>query len=226
MTQEKFKQKYRIESNRLKDWDYSVGSYFVTICIKDRINYFGDVKNGEMELSQIGEIAKECWARIPAHFPSVALDEYIVMPNHVHGILFLDAENYNDTIDRRRDAINRVSTSRNNAITATPALNNAKYGGVTGNFNPMNKNSLAKIIRWYKGRTTFEIHKSNLDFQWQPRYHDNIIRDEISLQKIREYIVNNPALWETDAENPKNSPSSLNGIKGGSGQILQIEKQE
>ena len=96
MTQEKYKQKYRVESNRLKDWDYSTGAYFVTVCTKDRVNYFGDIKNGEMELSETGKIAKQYWAEIPLHFSFVKLNEYVVMPNHVHGIIMINKNGEND----------------------------------------------------------------------------------------------------------------------------------
>ena len=85
---EKFLNKYRIESARLKNWDYSSpGYYFITICTKNREFYFGDVKNNKMILSPMGKIAYDYWLKIPEHFPHVASDEFIVMPNHVHGIL-------------------------------------------------------------------------------------------------------------------------------------------
>jgi len=94
----------------------------------------------------------------------------------------------------RRDAINRVSTG--SSITKKP-------GGITGKHNPMGKNSLSQIIRWCKGRTTYEIRKkfSNPDFQWQSRFHDHIIRDEIALQNVRNYIIDNPKNWEIDIFN-------------------------
>ena len=86
-----FKNKYRIESCRLKGWDYSwPGYYFVTICIKDKICYLGEVRNYKMYLSDIGEITVKCWREIPKHFPFIILDEYIVMPNHIHGILMIN----------------------------------------------------------------------------------------------------------------------------------------
>jgi len=82
--------KYRIGSKRLKGYDYtSPGKYFITICTKNKIPYFGKIENGEMELSYCGEIAEKFWLEIPNHFPLIELDEFIIMPNHMHGILII-----------------------------------------------------------------------------------------------------------------------------------------
>ena len=176
-----FKNKYRNDSARLKQFDYSSsGYYFVTICTYNKTDFFGDVTNGKIKLSEIGKIAHESWTNIPHHFGNAQLDEFIIMPDHLHGILFLD-QPY-----PCRDAINRV-----------PTIAWDKHGGATGSHNPMlTNNSLGKIIRWFKGRTTFEIRKSNhFGFAWQPRFYEHVVRNENSLQKIREYIVNNPINW-------------------------------
>ena len=86
----KYKDKYRINSTRLKNWDYGGNAlYFITICTKNREHFFGEITKGKMKLSEIGEIAKKCWLEIPEHFPFVKLDEFVVMPNHVHGIILL-----------------------------------------------------------------------------------------------------------------------------------------
>ena len=86
-----YKNKYRVESARLKGWDYSSnGGYYITICVNNRESVFGEVTNGEMILSDLGNIAGNCWREIPHHFPFVKLDEYVVMPDHVHGIIFID----------------------------------------------------------------------------------------------------------------------------------------
>ncbi len=85
-----FKGKYRVESTRLRGWDYSSpGRYFVTICTKDRKLFFGGVIHAVMELSEIGKIAHQYWTEIPGHFPMVVLDEFKIMPNHVHGIVVI-----------------------------------------------------------------------------------------------------------------------------------------
>src|SRR5512143_2641109 len=86
----KFKDKYRIESARLRGWDYrSAGGYFVTICVKDRECVFGHVVNDDIELSSLGEIANEYWRQIPSHHVGVEIDEFVIMPNHTHGIVII-----------------------------------------------------------------------------------------------------------------------------------------
>lgn len=149
--------------------------------------FFGEVADGEMKLFEIGKIVNEYWQEIPKHFPFVALDKFVVMPNHIHGIVEICDGMENAT---SRDAINGVST-----------------GGITGKYNPMNNpRSLSKIIRWYKGRCSFEIGKntSTIDFQWQSRFYDRVIRDEQSLGKIREYIERNPKFWDEDKNKVEN----------------------
>jgi len=180
---EKFKGKYRIKSARLQNWDYSWnGLYFITICTQNREFYFGDVVKGEMILSAIGEIVKKYWYEIPKNFPFVELDEFVVMPNHIHGIIIINKKDDNES-HPDRDAINRVCTD---------------VGGITGIKNPMLSDNLSRIIRWYKGRVSFESRKIHLDFTWQSRFHDHIIRNDESLQRIRDYISNNPIRWRGD----------------------------
>lgn len=88
---EKFKGKYRIPSARLQTWDYGRNAfYFITICTKNREHYFGEIANGQMILSEIGLLANKYWNEIPEHFPFVILDAFVVMPNHVHGIIIID----------------------------------------------------------------------------------------------------------------------------------------
>jgi len=183
-----FKNKYRIESTRLKNYDYSgVGSYFITICTKNKQNYFGYVVDGEMQLSQIGQIADQCWNEIPKHFPFVLLDEYVVMPNHVHGILIVNG-NIND---------HRVETQ--NFASLHGHTNTSQCQQNTANkFGPQSMN-LASIVRGYKIGVKKWATINNVDFLWQPRFYENIIRNENSLQKIRQYIIENPIKY-----NPEN----------------------
>jgi len=172
----KFKNQYRIPSVRLQSWDYGQnGAYFVTICTKNRASYFGDVVDGRMQLSQIGQLAERFCNEISHHFPYIDLGRYVVMPNHLHIIINICKS------DDRRDAINRVFT-----------------GGITENKNPMLHDNLSRVIRWYKGRVTFESRKTNAGFAWQSRFHDHIIRNEESFNEITEYIKFNPEKWEND----------------------------
>jgi len=125
-----FQNKYRIKTTRLPVWNYSSdGYYFVTICTKECEHFFGEIKKNIMGLNELGCTVTKYWQEIPLHFPFVKLDEFVVMPNHVHGILAI-----NNLSNNRRDAINRVSTTMNN-------------GGVTGKHNAMGKNELGEIIR-------------------------------------------------------------------------------
>ena len=174
-----------------------------------------------MNLSEIGRIANNYWNEIPTHFPYTKLDEFIIMPNHLHGIIKINNGN-----DPRRDAIYRVSPITKNVshikkidsriekidsriekidsrIEKTrPAIIKIppQKGGITGINNPMLNKSISKIIRWYKGRCTFEIKKiySNSHFSWQPRFYDSIIRSEQDLLRIRMYIQNNSVKYSVE----------------------------
>ena len=195
-----FRNKYRAESIRLRHWDYSSdGYYFVTICTKYMENYFGEIKNGTMGLNELGCLVAKCWKNIPSHFPHTKLDAWVVMPNHVHGIVIMknDSVAEKNNIIHRRDAINRVSTGE--------LIINKPAGGITGKHDPMGKKTLGEIIRWLKGRCSFEIHKKYDEyFTWQTRFYDHIICNEKSLNEIREYIQNNPEKWDWDRNNPNN----------------------
>ena len=225
----KFAGKYRIQTARAPWWDYANdGAYFVTICTAHRECCFGDVADGKMHFSTLGQIANNIWEEIPRQFPYAELGEYQVMPNHVHGIIVINGNS-------GRDAINRVSTPRNAETTASTAETTASIaetiaspvktdasivktnapiaettasnadetpGGITGNNNPMLNDNLSRILRWYKGRVTFECHQTDAKFGWQERFYDIIIRDTASYHRISEYIINNPAKWNTDKFHP------------------------
>jgi REP element-mobilizing transposase RayT len=161
----------------------------------------------------LGKIAQSCWNEIPQHFPYVQLDSFVVMPNHVHGIIIINkSNNANDLMD---NATENVTVADNaNMVTGTDvetrliaSLQSSKQqssgqqktiGGFAGNKNPMLNNNLSRVIRWYKGRITFESHKIHADFAWQPRYYEHIIRNDQSYQKISDYIINNPVKWDDD----------------------------
>lgn len=220
---DKFQDIYRIPSARADWWDYgNDAAYFVTICTGGREHYFGEIRDEIMYLSEMGKIASQNWMEIPDHFTFVKLDVFMVMPNHIHGILVIDktncmgrdaihrvsdpndAANQSDTMNQsdaanqsddvnQSDAINRVSTDR-------------RVGGITGENNPMLFDNLSRAVRWYKGKTTFFCHKIHSDFGWQSRFHDRIIRDENEYWKIRQYILNNPKRWDEDKYNQPETP--------------------
>jgi putative transposase len=170
-----FNNKYRIESGRLKGYDYSSpGEYFVTICTGGMIEYFGDVVDGEIKRNDVGEIVSEEWQRTQEIRNNVVLDEWVVMPNHFHGIICIVEKSLVET--PRRGVSTRVT------------------------WKP---NSLGSIINQFKSVSTKRIHTNGYpDFSWQPRFYDHIIRDEKGLNAIREYIHNNPAQWEYDRNDP------------------------
>jgi len=183
---EKFQDKYRIQSSRLPIWDYgSNAAYFVTICTKDRICWFGKIQDTKMVLSEIGEIANKCWLEINQHFPFVNLDAYIVMPNHIHGIVLIEKPEY------KQNKINLVETQDFASLQRQPNSHFNKFG-------PQSKN-LASIIRGFKIGVSNRARLLHPNFSWQPRFHDHIIRNETDYNRICDYILNNPARWFFDS---------------------------
>jgi len=208
---DKFKNRYRIASARLQKWNYGWNApYFVTICAKDRTHDFGNIADGKMNLSAIGQLAYNIWMDIPHQFEYVRLGEFVVMPNHIHGIIIIEKLNDGDiggvngdgAVDG--DAINRVSTfgsSFGSSLGSSVASKCA--GGITRGKNPMLCDNLSRIIRWYKGRVSFESHKINFGFGWQSRFHEHIIRNHKSHNRISDYIIKNAELWDDDQFNEK-----------------------
>lgn len=176
-----FKDRYRIESNRLKGWDYSrQGFYFVTICTRNRECFLGDVKDGDVHLSSAGEIVAEEWQKTQQIRDNVTLDQWVVMPNHLHGIIVI-----HDSVETSRRGVSDTQTIK----------------GETGQ-RPVS--TLGSIIGQFKSVCTKRVWAANHDFAWQTRFYDHVIRDENSLNEIREYILNNPIKWELDRNNPEN----------------------
>jgi putative transposase len=170
-------EKHHRRSLRIRGYDYSQGGvYFVTICTRDREYLFGEVVDGEMQLNNVGQMARGVWEELPERFSSVRLDAFIVMPNHVHGIIVVGAQFIAPQVvplDRfRKGAINRAPT-------------------------------LGEIVRTYKTVSTREIRRIvNPGFAWQRNYYEHVVREEESLNRIRQYVADNPARWAFDSENP------------------------
>lgn len=202
---EKYKQTYRIPSARLKGFDYgSNGLYFITICTHQRIHYFGEIveprncasgdhpvetrdcasnlsietgNRPSLRATEIGRIAHQYWSETPQHYPFVELDEFVVMPNHIHGILFF---NRPDKIDWAEN----------------------KFG--------VQSRNLASVIRGFKSSVKRYANQNFIEFAWQSRFHDVIVKNGDSLQNIREYIINNPVNWNQDEMNANNNAETHN----------------
>lgn len=184
---DKFQSKYRIASARLQNWNYRwQAAYFVTICIKNREHYFGEIVDAKMQLSEIGKVVESEWLKTPElrQDMNLELDAFIVMPNHFHAIIIIGKNQYNAS-EQPRDAMHRVST----ATSFTQDYKNS--------FIPQAKN-LASVIRGFKSAVTTQARKIHADFAWQPRFHDHIIRDNNSYNKIAFYIETNPQRWADD----------------------------
>ena len=196
----KFKNKYRIKSARLQGYDYSnEGFYFVTICTKNREMSFGDIIGGKMVLSSIGEIIKQEWLNTPDIRKNVELDKFVIMPNHLHGIVIIQY-----SIPASVPTTHPVETHCNASLRDASLWmrNNQEY---KNKFGPQS-NNLSAIIRGFKGVTTKITRRkfSNINFAWQPRFYDRIIRNDNELNRIRQYIMDNPEKWELDRNNPDN----------------------
>ena len=170
--------------NRLQNYEYSqTGYYLVTICTQDRVNYFGEIEKGRMRLDDIGQIVTDCWQAIPEHFHNTVLDEFVVMPNHIHGIIVIKG---NDFLKNSGDGVGNNDRC---------SLRNAR-----------NMQLLPKIISQYKSSATRIVRKRWGDhiFSWQKSFYDHIIRNDEDLYRIRTYIQNNPLNWTLDENNRAN----------------------
>jgi putative transposase len=186
-------------SIRLKGYDYSQqGAYFVTICTHQRNFLFGKIVDGEMKLNTNGEIAKGCWLSIPRHFQNVELDEFVIMPNHLHGIILIV-----NNLETEGEALaNQDSQQQQNLSSQcfAPAVAKIKINGTKSQ-------SLAAIIQNYKSVSTRQVNRINKakgNVIWQRNYYERIIRNEEALNNIRQYIITNPINWAEDKENPTN----------------------
>jgi putative transposase len=171
-------------SMRYAGYDYTrPGAYFITICTAGRLHTFGAVVDGLMQPSPLGRVVVSCWAQIPQHYACVSLGEYVMMPNHTHGILWI--------VDSEQPA--SVPTPR-------------RFGEPVAG-------SISTIVATYKAAVTREAREAGIVQQgpiWQGRFWDHIIRDETSLAQIQDYIRTNPLHWEQDQLHPEAPPNRFN----------------
>jgi REP element-mobilizing transposase RayT len=178
----------------LKGYDYAqAGEYYVTLCIKDRESLLGEIIRNEMHLSRIGEVVKECWEEIPEHFSHARLDEFAIMPNHMHGIIILVGT--------------RHAVSQPYAVSQREKISPPSFG----QFGKPICGSLSTIIRSFKSAASNRIHSEGYSaFAWQRNYYEHIIRDGHDLDRIQRYIANNVSKWSEDKENPESDSMKSN----------------
>jgi REP-associated tyrosine transposase len=167
--------KHRHRSLRLQGYDYAqAGAYFVTICVRNRACLLGAVMVDEMRLNQYGQVVADCWEWLPRQYPCVELDEWVVMPNHLHGIVLISED------------------SGGSRPAPTPIANAERkpLGSLVGAFKTVS----AKRINQLRRTPGVPV--------WQRNYFEHVIRSQPALDRIRRYIFENPSNWATDRENP------------------------
>ena len=171
-------------SIRLKGYDYTqAGAYFVTIVVQGRECRLGTISGGGMNLNPSGKIVQAAWEDLPRHYPHVVLGEFCIMPNHVHGIIFLTD---NDDAGCRGGSETRPYATRP--------------------YEPLTRQGLPEIVRALKSfsaRRVNQLHGDSGTAFWQRNYYEHIIRNEAELERISAYIRNNPSQWDRDTENPE-----------------------
>jgi REP element-mobilizing transposase RayT len=180
-------EKHHRQSIRLRDYNYSQpGYYFLTICTYKKQCWFGEIKNDQMYINQIGKIVANEWLNTPKIRPNFQLDEWVIMPNHLHGIVII-----NERISGLVDEKITLWGARNAPLRQEP-------------------NSISSFVAGFKSAATKRINllRDNRDIPiWQRNHYESIIRDEQSLITIQEYIKNNPCQWQKDSDNPVNDQS-------------------
>ncbi len=213
-------------SIRLKGYDYAqAGLYFITICVQDKAHLFGTIKNGEMLLNQYGTIAHNEWINTILIRPNVELGVFIIMPNHMHGIIKINEIPNGELIIRTGESHsplnnNELHSPLNNKLLhlksdkthlsiitgecdSPPTMADNTNTTITGETNSTvlrgPSNTVGAIVRGYKSSVTKQLNLLNVGRTvWQPNYYENIIRDERAYNNITAYIINNPKKWDAD----------------------------
>jgi putative transposase len=221
---DKFRERYRIPSARAQWWNYgNDAAYFITICTAGRNYDFGKIIDGEMVFSKLGLLAKVFWHEITNHCKTVELDTFVVMPNHVHGILILtknekicevelgdcdDISNDNCSAVETRHALSQLKTNvdadmsdKEHETRHALSLQHHRQDFLTTGqrrFQNQGKKTISSIVGSYKSAVSKHAHRLGINFDWQPRFHDHIIRSDIAHQRISNYIRYNVSNWEND----------------------------
>lgn len=203
-------------SIRLKGYDYSQeGAYFVTIVTWQRECLLGQIVDKEMNLSRYGEIVQKWWEEIPVHFPNVETGAFVIMPNHVHGIIYIfDERRGTVPVPEENDGIQIPEPpvpkdDGKNLVSKNNDMSGAILGGETPPLQEFNGTpTLGQIVAYFKYQSTKEMNKVEtagvVTKFWQRNYYEHIIRNDKDLQNKTDYIESNPLLWEQDHENPVN----------------------
>ncbi|MBU4016490.1 transposase [Patescibacteria group bacterium] len=181
------------ESIRLKGYDYfQNGAYFITICIQNRENRFGEIKNKKMFLNDPGRMIDTCWNKLTIKYCHITLDEFVVMPNHFHGIIIIDNKNVGvPLVGTRKHADETLQINKRAGTRPAPTIKIQTIGNIIGAFKSISTHEYINGVK----NNNWHSFDGRL---WQKNYYEHIIRDERSLQEIREYIINNPSNWEKD----------------------------
>jgi REP element-mobilizing transposase RayT len=162
------------------------------------ISYFGMISCSKIVLSEAGNIANETWLELPKHFPNVLLDEFVVMPNHIHGILIIVPPNTVRTLHAtspQQQSPDFVRTLHATSLPPpSPNVTDTKNMFMSS-ISPKH-GSLPAVIRSYKSAVSKTVHLTDPDFSWQPRYYDHLIRSDQAMLRIKQYIINNPDKWD------------------------------
>jgi len=186
-------------SLRLPAYDYSLpGRYFVTVCTQNRECLFGENKNGEMVLNEVGKLVQTVWNEIPQFYPGVGIDAFVVMPNHFHGIIILT--------DTESKPVGAGPCACPSPKTAQPPPKTGQPQGVAPTI------TLGDVVHRFKSLTTARYRENVTKFGrppfsgrlWQRNYYEHIIRTDNDFKTVREYILLNPVKWAEDNENPAN----------------------
>jgi putative transposase len=191
---QKFQGKYRVETARAKWWDYNnEGSYFITICTKNREHLFGYIKDGDMILNEYGMIVFDCWFDLPNHYNNIVLGAFQIMPNHIHCIVSVDNSKISIPGCTVETGLKPVCTDDNPIISK----------GISDNSGNLEKKvhgvfEFMRALKSFSSRRINEKRNSKGISNWQERFHDHIIRNESEYYRIENYIINNPKKWKED----------------------------
>ncbi|MCX6138681.1 MAG: hypothetical protein NTV54_14445 [Ignavibacteriales bacterium] len=193
---------------RLPGHDYSFpGRYFVTICVKDHAEVFGEIVEGKMIFNYYGTIVRECWDALPHHIAGCMLDDFVVMPNHVHGIIIIIDSDVGDSVDNAVDAMDDAADAMNDAVVGNRhacSLPRRRWDRRPGSCSTDDRigstnrqhEKLPVIVGSFKSAAAKIIHQTgNTAFRWQKSYYESIIRSADHLNRVRQYIRSNPIQW-------------------------------